>query len=341
MVQRQILIVDDNTDLLSSLKEGLELYCQDIAVLLAEDGKEAIKKLKEEIVSLVVSDIRMPNVNGLELLAYIVNYYPDIPVIIMTAYPTPALKKLLHEKSEVTGFIQKPFVITDLATKVEETLQKEEEGGILNGMTPVMFLQLIEMEEKTCTIRIYDKISGKRGILFFNKGDILDARLNSVHGKEAAIEIFCWDQVRIAIENQCRLQNKIIKESLQSLLMDAMHLKDEREASCNLSADLQKAAKQADNLDEHESIQNSSGIKDRLLQSGLGHVFNKIYQDDSWDKFMNYASCLSDFFEGGTLKTAYITDEDNKDILVLPGEKITVISLKQNCPKEEIISLFK
>ena len=338
MVQRQILIVDDNTDLLSSLKEGLELYCQDLTVLLAEDGKAAIKKLKEENVSLVVSDIRMPNVNGFELLAYLADSYPDVPVIIMTGYFTQALKKLSHERNEVSGVIQKPFIITDLAAKIEETLQKEEDGGILNGMTPVMFLQLIEMEGKTCTIRICDKISDKQGVVFFRNGDILDARLNRLRGKEAALEIFCWDQVRITIENRCHLQKKIIAESLQTLLMDAMRLKDERKTACDSPDEL---ARQADDSGKHESSQQPSGIEEQLLQCGLGHVFHEIYKDDSWKEFMDYAPSVSDFFEGGAFRAAYVTDENNKDFLLLPGEEITVISLRQNCPREELISVFE
>ena len=82
---RSILIVDDEEDMLRSLREGFETYCETLSVILVENGEEAVDKLKENAISLVVTDLRMPRMDGFSLLIHIMTHYPDIPVIIMTA----------------------------------------------------------------------------------------------------------------------------------------------------------------------------------------------------------------------------------------------------------------
>ena len=91
---KKILIVDDEKDMLLSLKEGFESYREIFSVLLAEDGEQAVDKLRENAVSLVVTDLRMPRMDGFSLLIHIMTHYPDIPVIIITAYSRPVMARM-------------------------------------------------------------------------------------------------------------------------------------------------------------------------------------------------------------------------------------------------------
>ncbi|MBW1707509.1 MAG: response regulator, partial [Deltaproteobacteria bacterium] len=223
---KKVLIVDDDQEMLLSLKEGLEKYNETFSVLMAGDGLIAMEKLKKLPVSLVVTDLKMPRMDGFTLLARIMEQYPDIPVIIMTGYSTPEMQKLAREGGAV-GYIEKPFMIEDLARKIMTAMRKESEGGTLHGISSGMFLQLIEMEQKTCTIRLEDKSSGKQGVLFFRDGELLDARINGLQGVKAAYEIFSWDEVTLSIQNVCPQKEKKIESDLQVVLLEAMRLKDE------------------------------------------------------------------------------------------------------------------
>ena len=225
---KKVLIVDDDQEMLLSLKEGLEKYNETFSVLMAGDGLIAMEKLKEFPISLVVTDLKMPRMDGFTLLARIMERYPDIPVIIMTGYSTPEMQKLAR-KGGAVGYIEKPFMIEDLARKIMTAMRKESEGGTLHGVSSGMFLQLIEMEQKTCTIRLVDKSSGKQGVLFFRDGELLDARINGLQGVEAAYEIFSWDEVTLSIQNVCPQKEKKIESDLQVVLLEAMRLKDEAE----------------------------------------------------------------------------------------------------------------
>ena len=83
--------------------------------MAAGNGKEAIRVLKSHPISLVITDMQMPEMDGLALLARLSESYPDIPVIVVTAYSTPKLKLTVLEGGGA-GYMEKPFVVEDLAT---------------------------------------------------------------------------------------------------------------------------------------------------------------------------------------------------------------------------------
>ena len=131
---RKVLFVDDDQEMLQALKEGLEKYRETFTAVLAEDGNDAVRQLKKNAISLVVTDLNMPNMDGFSLLAHIMVKYADIPVIIITGYSTSEMKRLAQEGGAV-GYISKPFLIEDLARHIMKTLRKESDGGTLNGVS--------------------------------------------------------------------------------------------------------------------------------------------------------------------------------------------------------------
>jgi len=222
---KKVLIVDDNQNFLRSIKKMLEIDGK-YSVLIAQDGLIAIERLKGNTISLVVTDLKMPRLDGFGLLAYIIGHYPDVAVIIMTAYSTPPMKSLVQD-IRISGFMEKPFPLDYLVQNVSSILEKESDGGELHSISPSMFLQLLQIEEKTCTIRMTDKKSGKIGVLFFRQGELLDARAGRLRGKAAAYRVLAWDEVSLSIQNFCPQNEDRIKRDLQVLTLEAMSMKDE------------------------------------------------------------------------------------------------------------------
>ena len=226
-MRKNILFADNEHELLYSLKQQLSEYREAISVISVESGKRAIEKLAQEEISLVITDLNMPNTDGFGLLSHVKECYPDIPVIVTTEYSTPEMESLIFEAGAV-GCVEKPFKVGVLAELIFDWLQHETDGGILRNISSGMFLQLIEMEQKTCTIRLKNMTSGKGGVLFFRNGELLDARVNGVaKGEEAAYLMFSWDEVTLYIQNSCRCYDKNIEGNLQAILLEAMRLKDE------------------------------------------------------------------------------------------------------------------
>ena len=79
-----ILIVEDDADLREALEDTLSL--EGWPYISAENGKEALVAMKKQAVSLVVSDVNMPLMDGHKLLAAVQENWPGLPVVLMTAY---------------------------------------------------------------------------------------------------------------------------------------------------------------------------------------------------------------------------------------------------------------
>ncbi len=225
---RKVLFVDDDQIMLLAVEKRFAAYSEYFSMLMANDGFEAVQKLKETSISLIVLDLKMPRMDGMSLLSHTREKYPDIPVIIVSGYRTAEMYKLAKAKG-VIAYISKPFQVDDLGKIIMSTLQKEANGGIMHNVSPTVFLQLMEMEAKTCTIRILDKKTEKGGILYFSEGNLLDARVGDILGLEAAYRVFTWEEVTLFIQNECAARDNTINSELQPIIMKAVGMKDEEE----------------------------------------------------------------------------------------------------------------
>lgn len=337
-----VLIVDDNQEILLTLKEGLEKYEDSFSVILAGGGEAAVKLLKRGDISLVVTDLKMPKMDGLALLAHIMEHYPDIPVIVITGYGTPKMERFA-KKAGAVDYIEKPFMSEDLARKILEALRKRSEGGTLHGVSSGMFLQLIEMEEKTCTIRVVQKDTGRQGVLFFGKGELIDARSEGIAGVEAAYRIFSWDEVNISIQNSCSASTRKITDDLQSILLEAMRLKDEL-GDEKLPEEIEVEEVADDELQEPASIDklvDSESIKALVVDAvGKQCGIEDVYRDDSYDNFIALANQVGAVLKAGTLKTGYLDIGRANDLILLPGDETHVLSVNSKCPRDKVMPVL-
>src|ERR1700712_5859857 len=86
MQKDKLLIIDDEERLRNLLARILQLEGYDVVV--ASNGKEGLKKLQQEIIPVVISDVKLPDINGIELTAQIKNNWPATEVIVLTAFGT-------------------------------------------------------------------------------------------------------------------------------------------------------------------------------------------------------------------------------------------------------------
>lgn len=221
---QNVLIVDDEKNFLLGLSEGLSYHAGEFNVVTALNGKKAVEILKSMPVHLVLTDLKMPEMDGFELLAYISCNNPNIPVLVMTAFSNPEIKERLRALS-INEYIEKPINYNALLKRILEELSSDSSGHI-RGITLAAFMQLIEMERKTCILDVAS--AGKVGNLYFIKGELIEAVTGDKNGDAAAYEILCWDTAEIEIEPTCSKRKKNITLPLNHILMEAFRLKDER-----------------------------------------------------------------------------------------------------------------
>ncbi|MEW6518011.1 MAG: diguanylate cyclase [Thermodesulfobacteriota bacterium] len=134
----KILVVDDDQlvlEALSLLVESFGYKC-----LTAANGLEAIEKLKEDAIDIVVTDVVMPEMGGLQLLAYIKDNYPDTDVIVATGYTEKAGYADVI-RAGALDFIKKPFERDELEAKLNRAerersmIRKLEKLSLCDSLT--------------------------------------------------------------------------------------------------------------------------------------------------------------------------------------------------------------
>jgi CheY-like chemotaxis protein len=220
-----VLIVDDSTMLLNYLEGAFAKYQEQFRVLFAKDGMDAIEVIKSQDITLLVTDLQMPRIDGLGLLAYVHKYHPGIPCIVMSAHGTPAIIENLH--SDVLQFIEKPFTADALAKAITKALEKDATEGSITGISIGNFLQMIELEQKTCLCEVASA-GNPKGFFYFNGGELHHAVYGDLKGEEAAIKMIQIDNPTISFRKvPDRPIPRRINRELTGLLLEAMKQKDE------------------------------------------------------------------------------------------------------------------
>jgi FixJ family two-component response regulator len=120
-----VLIVDDERNIRLTLSLALEAL--DIAADTAGSGEEALKKLLEKSYKLMLLDLKLPGMDGLEVLRRVADRYPAVKVIIMTAYGSIEVA-VEAMKTGAVDFLQKPLDPDVVNSVVSRVLQASPEG---------------------------------------------------------------------------------------------------------------------------------------------------------------------------------------------------------------------
>ena len=155
---KKILFVDDEEGIVDAAKTALEVYGYEVKT--AYSGPECLKKL--EGVDLVILDIKMPGMDGIETLKEIKKRKPQLPVVMITAYATvdTAIEAM---KQGATDYIRKPFDIEEL------------EKGILAAIEDVKFRKVEDEYTEDCFEKFRKSIKNARGICVTREFDnVLD-----------------------------------------------------------------------------------------------------------------------------------------------------------------------
>jgi DNA-binding NtrC family response regulator len=172
----KILIVDDEKNTREALQDGLS-KSEDRHVVAVEDGKSALKLLDAEEFDLVITDLKMPDIDGTKLLKEIKKREPKTVVILMTAYASieTAVEAM---KLGAYDYIQKPFRMTEIRkmvtkaletrsllvenSKLRQQLQTKYSVKNVVGSSP-MFRQVMETAEQVAASRSTVLILGESG----------------------------------------------------------------------------------------------------------------------------------------------------------------------------------
>ena len=123
--QARILVIDDDVAVRKSHEAVLKANGYEVDV--AENGKEAIAKSKAKLYNLALVDLRLPDMDGIELLTAMREAVPKTVKIIITGYPSQE-NAIEAVNRGADGYMVKPYSMEDLLQKIKEQLQKQQEA---------------------------------------------------------------------------------------------------------------------------------------------------------------------------------------------------------------------
>lgn len=223
----KILIAEDDRILLKMITNALGKYKDKFELFPASDGEEAIAVLKQEPISLVVTDIQMPRINGVILLAYVHTYHPSIPCFVVTSYGTSRLRAKLP--IDIIRFFQKPIDVDDLVQAIVAVFERKEPGETVLGVSMVSFLDMINMEQISCQFEIQSP--GKpTGVLYFKDGILYDAECGDKDGEAAALDLIARQMSTYRFKDFPEEEiTRRIKTDLEDLIRNALLVEPELE----------------------------------------------------------------------------------------------------------------
>lgn len=115
----RVLLVDDEEDLVSALTERLRY--RGVVAEYALDGFEALEKMKESDFNVVVLDLKLPGMSGMDLLRTIKAKTPELPVLMITGHGSP-MQRPGELPKDVFDFLPKPVSIDILIAKMREAV---------------------------------------------------------------------------------------------------------------------------------------------------------------------------------------------------------------------------
>jgi len=120
MIIKDVLLVDDEPVFLSTLAEGVKCIAgKSCNIMTAPNGKKAVEILKTCMVDVVVTDLHMPDMDGLELVEYLKKKHPDIMLIVISAFMDANIEQALRSML-VRHIIDKPLDLKVLTHTIME-----------------------------------------------------------------------------------------------------------------------------------------------------------------------------------------------------------------------------
>jgi len=125
-----VLVVDDEPDIRKVVRMTLEKAGYD--VVEAEDGEKAVEEIQKGehalLLNLIITDIRMPNKNGIDVLNYYRKEWPSIPLIVLTGFPDLDMATMMIQHG-VVDYLVKPVEAETLRASVAKALEQREVRG--------------------------------------------------------------------------------------------------------------------------------------------------------------------------------------------------------------------
>lgn len=179
-----ILIVDDDVTLLAMLGRYLKKDSNYI-VETAESAILGVEIMQEKSFDVVISDLAMPEVNGLEFLLWIKQNYPQTHVVLISGVNVTKEQRDLANKQGALKFINKPLKYESIKKLIDTLMTNNKFSGTISNISLMDFIQVISMSKSSKVISVKENITNLIANIYINKGILVHASFGKLKGEEA------------------------------------------------------------------------------------------------------------------------------------------------------------
>lgn len=227
--RQKILILDDEHDILEIYQEILARLPSQPEIHTADTGMRAIALLESEPFKLLLVDLRMPTMDGFQVLAIVRRRFPALRVVVMTGADDEQFRARAYAMG-IDLYLEKPKTgkeIINFVDCIESMLEREDRGGFrgVQSKTLVDIIQLECLTQSSIILRVQS--AAGEGRFWIQKGEIIDAATGELLGKEAFIEMLRWKAGSFEILPSEAPRPRTIFQSYENLLMESAQSLDE------------------------------------------------------------------------------------------------------------------
>ncbi len=223
---KNILIVDSDPIMLHTFAGLLKSQGGFLRILSAVNIQTAMETLAEQDVHILITGMHLSEMDAFELLSLLGAKYPQTRVIVMTNNASSMFRAKIKQMDSVIHFDQ-ALDISMLTKRIFTELQIDY-GGQVRGITLPSFLQMLELEGRSCALRVTAK--GKVGNVYIVDGKPIAAKMGLLTGRAAAVHILTWENVLIDIDYALVNIAREMDTPLMNLLLESGRIVDEKQS---------------------------------------------------------------------------------------------------------------
>jgi|GEM_PF-4558853 len=214
-----VLIVDDEATFCSFLSEGISMVGEGrYEAVCTHSVDSALDMIRERDFGAVVTDIRMPGKDGLQLLLDLKKQSMQIPTIVMTAYGSPSVHAEAAKRGAIR-YIEKPFRFEDLIGLLDGMLSEQSHFRSRSGLDIIEVLEMLCMGNKSMAVRV--RTEDGDGMVFVQDGEIVHADYLGRYGPGAFHEIVTFRNAAISTDPSGETNERTITQNWKELTEEA------------------------------------------------------------------------------------------------------------------------
>lgn len=227
--QPKILLVDDDQDLLDLYKEILAQLPSKPEIFTASSGARAMAMMESEPFTLLICDLNMPKMDGLQVLSIVRRKYPDLRTVVLTSVMDEQFRSRVYGLG-VDLFWQKPSSneeIKQLLECLESLIGRDMQTGF-RGVQSKSLVDLIQLEclSQTSTVLKITNLP-LTGKIWINTGEVIDAETEGFEGEAAFHKILAWKSGNFESLPAEPDRPRKITNSYHALLLETVQAQDE------------------------------------------------------------------------------------------------------------------